>query len=113
LNKEEYYKKFQKDKTAHNKQYTFRRPCGRLQGFSRLGHSASLHSHASFHPHFASPGLCFAKPLFGLAKRRILRTLNEIFYSDIFLTPCHPWHGNLIKNKSIFNLKKNEEIILE
>jgi hypothetical protein len=24
-------------------------------------------SHGSFHPHFASPDLCFAKPLFGLA----------------------------------------------
>jgi hypothetical protein len=24
-----------------------------------------------FPPHFAGPGLCFAKPLFGLAKRRI------------------------------------------
>jgi hypothetical protein len=35
-----------------------------------LGHSASLHSHATLHPHFCSPGLCFAKPLFGLQKRR-------------------------------------------
>jgi len=29
-------------------------------------------------PHFASPGLCFAKPLFGLAKRQLPRTLGEI-----------------------------------
>jgi hypothetical protein len=35
-----------------------------------LGHSATLHSHATLHPHFCSPGLCFAKPLFGLQKRR-------------------------------------------
>ncbi|MDR2020365.1 MAG: hypothetical protein LBQ14_06335, partial [Treponema sp.] len=33
-------------------------------------HSATLHSHAIAPAHFASPGLCFAKPLFGLAKRR-------------------------------------------
>jgi hypothetical protein len=25
---------------------------------------------ASLHPHFCSPGLCYAKPLFGLQKRR-------------------------------------------
>jgi hypothetical protein len=36
------------------------------------------HSHASLHPHFASPGLCFAKPLYGLAKRRIPGTLCAI-----------------------------------
>jgi hypothetical protein len=35
-----------------------------------LGHSASLHSHAKTPPHFASPGLCYAKPLYGLSKRR-------------------------------------------
>jgi len=28
-------------------------------------------------PHFASPGLCFAKPLFGLAKRQLPGTLSE------------------------------------
>jgi hypothetical protein len=36
-----------------------------------LGHSATLHSHAIVPAHFAIPGLCYAKPLFGLAKRRI------------------------------------------
>ena len=30
-------------------------------------------------PHFASPGLCFAKSLFGLAKRRQPGTLCAIF----------------------------------
>jgi hypothetical protein len=30
----------------------------------------TLHFHASLHPHFCSPGLCFAKPLFGPPKRR-------------------------------------------
>ena len=29
----------------------------RLRGFGRLGHSAALHSNASLHPHYASPGL--------------------------------------------------------
>jgi hypothetical protein len=42
-----------------------------LRGSGRLSHSATLHSHASLHPHFASPGLCYAKPSFGLAKRHI------------------------------------------
>jgi hypothetical protein len=35
-----------------------------------LGHSATLHFHAKTPPHFCSPGLCYAKPLFGLQKRR-------------------------------------------
>jgi hypothetical protein len=43
----------------------------RLRGSGLLGHSAALHSHANLHPHFASPGLCFAKPLSGLSKRHI------------------------------------------
>jgi hypothetical protein len=29
-------------------------------------------------PHFASPGLCFAKPLFGLAKRQLPKALNAM-----------------------------------
>ena len=52
---------------------------GAARGSVRLGHSASLHSHGSLHPQFASPGLCFAKPLFGLANRRIPRTLSDSF----------------------------------
>jgi hypothetical protein len=48
-----------------------------------LGHSATLHSHAVAPAHFASPGLCFAKPLSGLAKRRkqpdVMRNFFEIF----------------------------------
>ena len=51
--------------------------CSAARGYARLGHSATLHSHASLHPHFANPGLCYAKPLFGFAKRRIPRTLCE------------------------------------
>jgi hypothetical protein len=30
-------------------------------------------------PHFASPGFCFAKPLFGLAKRKLPGTFNSIY----------------------------------
>ena len=52
--------------------------CSAARGYVRLGHSAMLHSHASLHPHFANPGLCYAKPLFGFAKRRIPRTLYAI-----------------------------------
>ena len=46
---------------------------GRLRGSVLLGQSlpAVARSHAKHHPHFASPGLCFAKPLFGLANRRL------------------------------------------
>ena len=44
-------------KTSFNKRYTLRRPFRRLRASSRLGHFASLHSHASLQPHFASPGL--------------------------------------------------------
>jgi hypothetical protein len=39
------------------------------RGSVRLGRSATLYSHGSLHPHFCSPGLCCAKPLFGLQKR--------------------------------------------
>jgi hypothetical protein len=38
----------------------------------------SLRSHGSFHPQFSVAGLCFAKPLFATANRRIPRTLSEI-----------------------------------
>jgi hypothetical protein len=31
----------------------------------------ALHSHATLHPHFAGPGLCHAKTLFGPPKRRM------------------------------------------
>jgi len=37
----------------------------------RLARSWLRHSHASLHPQFASPGLCYAKSLFGLANRRL------------------------------------------
>jgi len=30
------------------------------------------------HPHFASPGFAYAKPLFGLAKRQLFLTLSAI-----------------------------------
>ena len=60
--------------TAHNKRYTLPAGQARLQG---LHSPRSLRSHGSFHPHFCNPGLCFAKPLFGLQKRRIPRTLCE------------------------------------
>ena len=31
--------------------------CSAARGYVRLGHSATLHSHASLHPHFVRPGL--------------------------------------------------------
>ena len=65
--------------TALNNRLTLRRPVGRLRGSSRLGHFASLHSHASFHPHFTSPGLYSVKPLLGLVKRRLPKTLCASF----------------------------------
>ena len=61
--------------TAHNKRYTLRR----LIGGSGFRSPRSLRSHGSLHPHFANPGLCYAKPLFGFAKRRIPRTLGASF----------------------------------
>ena len=64
--------------TAHNKRLTLRR----LFGGSglRSARSVGLHprSHASLQPQFASPGLCSAKPLFGLPNRRQPRTLYDI-----------------------------------
>jgi hypothetical protein len=36
----------------------------------RLGHFATLHSHAVVPAQFVGPGLCFAKPLFGPPNRR-------------------------------------------
>ena len=63
------------EKPAHNKRYTLRR----LIGGSGFRSPRSLRSHGSLHPHFANPGLCYAKPLFGFAKRRIPRTLGEIW----------------------------------
>ena len=41
-------------KPAHNKRYTLPAGQARLQGFRS---ARSLRSHASLHPHFASPGL--------------------------------------------------------
>ena len=58
--------------------------CSAARGCVRLGHSASLHSHASLHPHFCSLVL-LRKPLFGLQKRRIPRTLDEIKIEDIYV----------------------------
>jgi hypothetical protein len=37
----------------------------------RLGHFASLHSHAIAPAQFGGPGLCYAKPLSGPPNRRI------------------------------------------
>jgi hypothetical protein len=42
-----------------------------LRGSVRLGQSPTAPSHGSLHPHFCSPGLCCAKPLYGLQKRHI------------------------------------------
>ena len=59
--------------TSPNKRLALRRltaarvPQNTSRAFSPLWYFAP--------PHFASPGLCFAKPLFGLAKRRQPRTL--------------------------------------
>ena len=61
--------------TSHNKRLTFRR----LSAAPGFRSARSLRSHASLHPHFTSPGLCFAKPLFGLVKRRQPRTLCEMW----------------------------------
>ena len=62
--------------TAFNKRYTLRRRSA-APGFDRLGHSATLHSHASL-THILPALVLLRKPLFGLAKRRIPRTLGEI-----------------------------------
>jgi hypothetical protein len=53
--------------TAHNRT-VYAPPPLAAPGFQS---PRSLRSHGSFHPHFASPGLCFAKPLYGLSKRHI------------------------------------------
>jgi hypothetical protein len=58
-----------------------------------LGHCAALHSHATLHPHFASPGLCYAKPLFGLAKRRQQPKRYTTYHLKFI--------GNKIKNYTI------------
>jgi hypothetical protein len=52
--------------TSHNRTVYASPP----YGGSGFRFARSLRSHAQLHPHFASPGLCYAKPLFGLAKRR-------------------------------------------
>jgi hypothetical protein len=57
------------EKTAHNRSVYASPPLAARSAFW-LGHSATLHSHAKTPPHFVGPGLCFAKPLSGLAKRR-------------------------------------------
>jgi len=50
--------------------------CRRVIGYVGC-HSTLLHSHASLHPHFAAlQNIRFR--LFGLAKRQLLRTLNDI-----------------------------------
>jgi hypothetical protein len=54
-------------KTAHNRSVYAPPP----SAAPRFRSPRSLRSHGSLHPHLASPGLCFAKPLFGLAKRHI------------------------------------------
>jgi hypothetical protein len=48
-----------------------------------LGHSAALHSHAKTPPHFASLGLCYAKPLSGLAKRRKQPERYATFFENL------------------------------
>ena len=62
--------------TAHNKRYTLRRLTA-APGFGRLGHSATLHSHASL-THILPALALLRKPLSGLAKRRIPGTLYAI-----------------------------------
>jgi len=51
--------------------------CAPPAGFQSARSWACAHSHASLHPHFASPGLA-AQALFGLAKRQLPRTLYAI-----------------------------------
>jgi hypothetical protein len=60
-----------------------------------LGRSAAPHSHAVAPAHFAGPGLCYAKPLFGLAKRRLQPERYAQFLLKFFN-----------KNKNIIDKKK-------
>jgi hypothetical protein len=53
--------------TAHNRSVYAAPPVGGLASI-RLGHGLRLPR--LIPAHFVSPGLCFAKPLYGLAKRR-------------------------------------------
>ena len=64
--------------TAHNKRLTLRRLFGGSGLRSARSVALRARSHASLQPQFASPGLCSAKPLFGLPNRRQPRTLYEI-----------------------------------
>ena len=59
--------------------------CSAARGCVRLGHSASLHSHASLHPHFARPGLA-TQALIRAAKTSV--TLNVICHLQIFCKTC-------------------------
>ena len=75
------FKNIKYDHTAHNKRYTFRR-LWRLQ--APKNRSRAIRPLWRFlPPHFASPGLCFARPLFGLAKRRIPETLSEMSLKNL------------------------------
>jgi hypothetical protein len=80
-----------------------RRPEGRLRGSGRLGHFATLHSHASLHPHFVGPSLCFAKPLSGPPKRHI---------QPKRYTPCSGFSGYIFCSK-IWYKKKGKRKFLD
>ena len=54
--------------------------CSAARGYVRLGHSAALHS-----THIFAALVLLRKPLFGLQKRRIPRTLDEIGFKNIYI----------------------------
>jgi hypothetical protein len=62
-------RRFVADFTSHNR-IVYASPPLAARATFWLGHYAALHSHAKTPPHFCSLGLCCAKPLFRLQKRR-------------------------------------------
>jgi hypothetical protein len=85
-----------KAKTAHNRTVYAAGAVAPL-ACVRLGRSATLHSHGSLHPHFASPGHRFAVPLYGLAKRHIQPERYTQFFCPAFAAaPRHPWREKII-----------------
>jgi hypothetical protein len=74
-----------------------------------------LHSHAVAPAHFASPGLCYAKPLYGLAKRRKQPERYAQFLPKLIDENKKQWYYNQKEHlwKTMMKLFNIMEIIMK